>query len=98
MQRPRGAILQYALRVSAFAISASFGVRNPEHELQLRVWVEELCDKPVTCGHQLASSLGAPRRALTVALKTHVSGCRPNFGDVMTLMGASTTCIRPLPI
>ncbi|NDH55063.1 MAG: hypothetical protein EBY24_24520, partial [Betaproteobacteria bacterium] len=68
----RAAILRQAPRVSAFAISASFGVRNPEHELQLRGWVEALCDKPVACGHELASSLGAPRRALTVALNARM--------------------------
>jgi N-methylhydantoinase A/oxoprolinase/acetone carboxylase beta subunit len=70
------AILKNAPRVSAFAISASFAVRNPAHELQLREWVTTLTDKPVTCGHELASSLGAPRRAMTVALNarmiTHV--------------------------
>jgi N-methylhydantoinase A/oxoprolinase/acetone carboxylase beta subunit len=66
------AILRQAPRVSAFAISASFGVRNPEHELQLRALVEMLCDKPVTCGHELASSLGAPRRALTVAINARM--------------------------
>ena len=68
----RAAIERQAPRISAFAISASFGVRNPEHELQLRAWVEELCDKPVTCGHELASSLGAPRRAMTVALNARM--------------------------
>ena len=68
----RAAILHHAPRVSAFAISASFGVRNPEHELQLRAWVEALCDRPVTCGHELASSLGAPRRAMTVALNARM--------------------------
>jgi N-methylhydantoinase A/oxoprolinase/acetone carboxylase beta subunit len=68
----REAIVRQAPRVSAFAISASFGVRNPEHELQMRALVEELCDKPVTCGHELASSLGAPRRALTVALNARM--------------------------
>ncbi len=68
----RAAILRQAPRVSAFAISASFGVRNPEHELQMRALVEQLCDKPVTCGHELASSLGAPRRALTVALNARM--------------------------
>jgi N-methylhydantoinase A/oxoprolinase/acetone carboxylase beta subunit len=72
----KAAILKHAPRVSAFAISASFAVRNPAHELQLRAWVKQLCDKPVTCGHELASSLGAPRRAMTVALNarmiTHV--------------------------
>ena len=68
----KAAILRHAPRVSAFAISASFAVRNPAHEQQLRAWVEELCDKPVTCGHELASSLGAPRRALTVALNARM--------------------------
>jgi N-methylhydantoinase A/oxoprolinase/acetone carboxylase beta subunit len=68
----KAAILQHAPRVSAFAISASFAVRNPQHELQLREWVKQLCDKPVTCGHELASSLGAPRRALTVALNARM--------------------------
>lgn len=68
----RAAILQHAPRVSAFAISASFAVRNPAHELQLRAWVKALCDKPVTCGHELASSLGAPRRAMTVALNARM--------------------------
>ena len=68
----REAIVRQAPRVSAFAISASFGVRNPAHELQLRALVESLCDKPVTCGHELASSLGAPRRALTAALNARM--------------------------
>ena len=68
----RAAILHHAPRVSAFAISASFAVRNPEHELQMRAWVQALCDKPVTCGHELASSLGAPRRAMTVALNARM--------------------------
>ncbi len=68
----KAAILRHAPRVSAFAISASFAVRNPAHEQQLRAWVEALCDKPVTCGHELASSLGAPRRALTVALNARM--------------------------
>ena len=66
------AIRHHAPRVSAFAISSSFAVRNPAHELQLRAWVTELCDKPVTCGHELASSLGAPRRAMTVALNARM--------------------------
>ena len=68
----RAAITQHMGRVSAFAISATFGVRNPAHEVQLRQWVQELCDVPVTCGHELASSLGAPRRALTAALNARM--------------------------
>ena len=68
----RAAITQHMGRVSAFAISATFGVRNPAHEVQLRQWVQEMCDVPVTCGHELASSLGAPRRALTAALNARM--------------------------
>lgn len=68
----RAAIGQHMGRVSAFAISATFGVRNPAHELQLRAWVQDMCDVPVTCGHELASSLGAPRRALTAALNARM--------------------------
>ncbi len=68
----REAILRQAPKVSAFAISGTFGVRNPAHELALRALVRELCDRPVTCGHELASSLGAPRRALTAALNARM--------------------------
>ena len=65
-------IKYYADKVTAFAISASFAVRNPAHEMTLKKWVTECCDKPVTCGHELASSLGAPRRALTVAMNARM--------------------------
>ena len=68
----RAAIARHAGRVSAFAISATFAVRNPAHENQLRAWVQEHSDTPVTCGHELASSLGAPRRALTAALNARM--------------------------
>ena len=68
----RAAIARHATRVSAFAISATFAVRNPAHEVQLRDWVQSICDVPVTCGHELASSLGAPRRALTATLNARM--------------------------
>ena len=85
----RAAIERQAPRVSAFAISASFGVRNPAHELQLRAWVEALCDKPVTCGHELASSLGAPRRAMTVALNARmISHVKALIESVRTTLAA----------
>jgi N-methylhydantoinase A/oxoprolinase/acetone carboxylase beta subunit len=66
------AIRRLANKVSAFAISSLFGVRNPEHEIRLRELVSELCAKPVTCGHELVSDLDAPRRALTVALNARM--------------------------
>lgn len=65
-------ILEQKDKVSAFAISAMFGTRNPSHEKRLRELVLELTGKPVACGHELASSLGAPRRALTAALNARM--------------------------
>ena len=94
----RAAILRHAPRVSAFAISASFGVRNPEHELQLRAWVESLCDKPVTCGHELASSLGAPRRAMTVALNARMVSHVKQLIDSVRITLAARHIDAPLMI
>lgn len=59
-------------KVSAFAISGLFATRNSSHECVLRDMVGELTGKPVACGHQLATSLGAPRRALTAALNARM--------------------------
>ncbi len=71
-QAAKGAIMDMADSVSAYAISSMFGVRNPVHEIRLRELVSRLSDKPVTCGHELANSLDAPRRALTVALNARM--------------------------
>lgn len=68
----RQAIERRMQRVSAFAVSSLFGVRNPAHELRLRDLVREICSRPVTCGHELASDLDAPRRALTAALNARM--------------------------
>jgi len=68
----RQAILKQKDTVSAFAISSMFGTRNASHELQLRAMVEQLTGKPVACGHELASSLGAPQRALTAVLNARM--------------------------
>jgi N-methylhydantoinase A/oxoprolinase/acetone carboxylase beta subunit len=70
--RAKELILRHKDSVSAFAVSSMFGVRNPEHELRLRDMIGELTRKPVTCGHELASGLDAPRRALTVALNARM--------------------------
>jgi N-methylhydantoinase A/oxoprolinase/acetone carboxylase beta subunit len=72
LESARQAILDNRDRVSAFAISGMFGVRNNSHEQQLRQLVKELSGKPAACGHELASSLGAPRRALTVVLNARM--------------------------
>jgi N-methylhydantoinase A/oxoprolinase/acetone carboxylase beta subunit len=66
------AILQQKDKVSAFAVSAMFGTRNSSHELAVRDLILQLSEKPVACGHELASSLGAPRRALTATLNARM--------------------------
>ncbi len=72
LTRAREVILAQAEMVSAFAVSSMFGTRNTAHEIALRDMIIELTGKPVACGHELASSLGAPRRALTAALNARM--------------------------
>lgn len=68
----RNAIIKLQDQVSAFAISSMFGTRNSSHENKLKAMVTEITGMPVICGHELASSLGAPRRALTAALNARM--------------------------
>lgn len=58
--------------VSAIAISSMFSVRNTTHEKALVELAQSICDKPVTCGHELAGALDAPRRALTAVLNARL--------------------------
>ncbi len=68
----REAIQHHAPSVSAFAVAGLFAVRNPAHELAVSELVQELSGRPVTAAHQLASSLDAPRRALTAVLNARL--------------------------
>ena len=65
-------INKHANKVSAFAVSSIFATRNTAHEFRLRALIQQLTNKPVACGHQLAHALGAPRRALTTALNARM--------------------------
>ncbi len=58
--------------VSAFAIAGHFATRNPLHETAARDAVRHLTSLPVTCSHELSSSLGGPRRALTAVLNARL--------------------------
>ncbi|MEK9760397.1 MAG: hydantoinase/oxoprolinase family protein, partial [Candidatus Puniceispirillum sp.] len=58
--------------VSAFAIAGHFATRNPVHETAARDAVRRLTGLPVTCSHELSSSLGGPRRALTALLNARL--------------------------
>lgn len=59
-------------RVDAFAVSALFAVRNPEHELAVQILIKSMTGKPVSCGHHLSTDLDAPRRALTALLNARL--------------------------
>jgi len=72
MEGAEEAIRRLSPRVSAFAVSGFFGVRNPTHELRVRQLARDLTGLPVTCGHELTTHLNAPRRALTVAMNARL--------------------------
>ncbi len=58
--------------VSAFAIAGHFATRNPLHEIEAREILRNITGLPVTCSHELSSSLGGPRRALTAVLNARL--------------------------
>lgn len=61
-----------AQSVSAFAVVASFAVRNGAHETALGEALIKATGKPVTLSHHLASALDAPRRAQTAVLNARL--------------------------
>ncbi|WP_370575955.1 hydantoinase/oxoprolinase family protein [Methanomethylovorans sp.] len=70
------AIRDFAIRtqdyVYAYAISAFFGTRNPEHEMRAKFVLQEITGKPVVCGHELSQELGAYERAVTAVLNAQL--------------------------
>ena len=58
--------------VSAFAVAGHFATRNPLHETKARDILRNITGLPVTCSHELSSSLGGPRRALTAVLNARL--------------------------
>jgi N-methylhydantoinase A/oxoprolinase/acetone carboxylase beta subunit len=66
------AVRAHAPQVAAFAVAGYFAVRNPAHEIAVRGLIHRVCDRPVTCGHELTSALDAPRRALTALLNARL--------------------------
>jgi N-methylhydantoinase A/oxoprolinase/acetone carboxylase beta subunit len=72
VQRIRNFALKVKNEVAAFAVSAFFSIRNPEHEIVIRTLVHELTGMPVVCGHELSQELGAYERAVTAALNAQL--------------------------
>jgi N-methylhydantoinase A/acetone carboxylase, beta subunit len=59
-------------KVSAFAVSSYFSIRNPAHELVIKAHIQELTGIPVVCGHELSLDLGAYERGITAYLNAQL--------------------------
>ncbi|WNY29190.1 hypothetical protein MmiEs2_14130 [Methanimicrococcus stummii] len=77
------AVSEFALsvkdRVSAFAVSSLFSVRNADHELRVKEEILRLTGCPVVCGHELSQDLGAYERAVTAFLNAQLIPITYNF-------------------
>jgi N-methylhydantoinase A/oxoprolinase/acetone carboxylase beta subunit len=60
--------------LTGLAVAARFATRNPAHEIAARDLARRVTHLPVTCSHELSSSLGGPRRALTAVLNARLIG------------------------
>jgi len=94
----RSAVMEHGAQVDAFAVAANFSVRNPAHELRARKLIRALCQKPVTCAHELSSKLDAPRRALTAALNARLTPQIERLIEALSQVLADETIHAPLMI
>ena len=76
--------------VSAFAVAAQFGTRNPAHEQAARDAIRAATGRPVTCSHELSAKLGGPKRALTAVLNARL------IGLTHRLIGRAESALRDL--
>jgi len=60
--------------VDGFAVAGHFATRNPAHEKQVKQYLMQETNLPVTCSHELSAKLGAPQRALTCLLNARLIG------------------------
>ncbi|WP_406660369.1 hydantoinase/oxoprolinase family protein [Methanolobus sp. ZRKC3] len=70
-------------RVSAFAVSSYFSVRNPDHEIRVREMITEMTGLPVVCGHELSQDLGAYERGVTAYLNAQLIPIAKQFIDAI---------------
>jgi N-methylhydantoinase A/oxoprolinase/acetone carboxylase beta subunit len=92
------AVAEHEARVEAFAVAASFSVRNPAHELRARKLIRSMTAKPVTCAHELSSKLDAPRRALTAALNARLTPQIRHLIEALSLVLEGESIDAPLMI
>jgi N-methylhydantoinase A/oxoprolinase/acetone carboxylase beta subunit len=72
LERLAAEVAEVADRVEAFAVTAQFSVRNPEHELAAAAVVQQVTGKPVTLSHHLSARLNGPKRAVTAILNARL--------------------------
>jgi N-methylhydantoinase A/oxoprolinase/acetone carboxylase beta subunit len=58
--------------IEAYAVCGYFSVRNPDHELRVKQFIQEMTDRPVVCGHEISLQLDATKRATTTILNAHL--------------------------
>ncbi|MBP2029545.1 N-methylhydantoinase A/oxoprolinase/acetone carboxylase beta subunit [Methanohalophilus levihalophilus] len=76
-------VLKMKDRVSAFAVSSYFSIRNPGHELEVKALIRELTGLPVVCGHELSQDLGAFSRGITAYLNAQLIPITDHFIDAI---------------
>ena len=85
-------------KCDAFAVAASFAVRNPAHEHLIREVITGSTGKPVTLSTELSSALDAPRRALTAALNARLISRISLLIDAVGRAMAALKIVCPLMI
>ena len=70
----KAALREQRDRIDGIAIVSYFGTRDPEDEIAARDIAIAETGLPVTCGHELASALNGPKRALTAVLNARLIG------------------------
>jgi N-methylhydantoinase A/oxoprolinase/acetone carboxylase beta subunit len=94
----KGAVDEFDARVEAYAVAASFSVRNPAHESRARQLIRGLSQRPVTCAHELSSKLDAPRRALTAVLNARLTARIRHLIEALSQVLAAESIDAPLMI
>ncbi len=94
----RGAVDACDARIEAYAVAASFSVRNPAHEVRARQLIRGLSQRPVTCAHELSSKLDAPRRALTAVLNARLTARIRHLIEALSQVLAQESIHAPLMI
>jgi N-methylhydantoinase A/oxoprolinase/acetone carboxylase beta subunit len=68
----RARLDEVAPLVDAFAVTAQFSVRNPEHEIAAAELIRRVTGKPVSSSHHLSARLNGPKRAVTTVLNARL--------------------------